>query len=254
MRKERSCACRSEKGFQSGSKMTTTEAAVRFKPMPPARVEMRNIPRCGEVLNSSTRRCRCPSGVPPSSRRTCGDQPCCQRQASRMSRSRVPLEKMRTFWPLLRQWRSNASKTCILPHASGAPSCSRLAIRRCVQRLWSMPLKAMSHSALIMACCASSAESFGGMTSGFSCSMWFVQRCSTVMRDRLRHFGGHRPLQLHSSAAAHSSSRPFCSACRRWMWRQTGPVPQKQGRPAPHTQSSRLPSASWKSGLASRFW
>lgn len=62
------------------------------------RVEIRKIDRVEELLNltgarleaywpghSSTRRCLCPTAVPPSSRSTEGDQPCCHRQASRMS-------------------------------------------------------------------------------------------------------------------------------------------------------------------------
>mmetsp|Transcript_84065 Transcript_84065/g.261186 ORF Transcript_84065/g.261186 Transcript_84065/m.261186 type:complete len:216 (+) Transcript_84065:571-1218(+) len=215
MRKERSCAWRSEKGFQSGSKITTTEAEVRFKPTPPARVEMRKTPRVLEALNSSTRRWRAPGGVPPSKRKTCGDQPCCQRQASRMSRSRVLREKTRTFWPFRRQCSSSGKSTCILPQASGEPRSNRLATRRWVHKLCSTPAKATSQMSLISCCCACSAESLGGWGSGFSCSMWLVRRCSTTMRDSDKHLGGQRPRQTHSSAAAHSSSRPFWSACRR---------------------------------------
>mmetsp|Transcript_20535 Transcript_20535/g.59523 ORF Transcript_20535/g.59523 Transcript_20535/m.59523 type:complete len:216 (+) Transcript_20535:612-1259(+) len=214
MRKDRSWACKSEKGFQSGSKMTTTDADVKFSPTPPARVEMRKMPRVAHVLNSSTKRWRWPGGVPPSKRRTCGEQPCCQSDASKMSSKRVLREKMRTFRDSFRQCRSNGSNTCIFPHASGEPSSIRFATCLAVHKLWSMPPNAISHISLMRSLCACSAKSFGGCASGFNNSIWFVRRCSRTMSDKPKHLGGQRPRQEQSSAAASSSSSPFCSACR----------------------------------------
>mmetsp|Transcript_16480 Transcript_16480/g.57636 ORF Transcript_16480/g.57636 Transcript_16480/m.57636 type:complete len:216 (-) Transcript_16480:1984-2631(-) len=214
MRNERSWACKSENGFQSGSKMTTTEAAVRFKPTPPARVEIKKIPRVVHVLNSSTSFWRWFGGVAPSRRSTSGEEPCCHKQASKMSKMRVLRENTRTFWPLRRQCLKRGNNTCIFPQASGEPNNIRFATCRCVQRLWSMPAKAMAHNSLMRFCWACSAASFGGCGSGFRSSMWFVIRCNKTMSEKPMHLGGLLPRQMQSSAAAHSSSKPFWSACR----------------------------------------
>ncbi len=95
-------------------------------------------------------------------------------------------------------------------------------------------------------CWFASAESFGGCRSGFNCSKWLHKHCRITINDNAMHFGDLRPRQAHSSAAAHSSSKPLASAWRRCTYRQTGPEPQWHGRPAPQTH--------WVYGLLSLLY
>mmetsp|Transcript_15186 Transcript_15186/g.65028 ORF Transcript_15186/g.65028 Transcript_15186/m.65028 type:complete len:228 (-) Transcript_15186:1050-1733(-) len=102
--------------------MMTVSAAVRLIPKPPARVESRNTPYSGSVLNRSIcvlRSCHC---TDPSMRQTLKFPPLCSKKLSMRSSMRVICEKMSTLCPFARSLVISRSNRRNLPHCSTSSS------------------------------------------------------------------------------------------------------------------------------------
>lgn len=108
--------CSSWAGFQLTSYMMTLFAAVRFRPIPPARVEIKNINIVSFCWNWSTRSCLLLFFVLPSRRMIV--YPCSLQNCSMKSRAVVEWENRRTRSLSLWYFCSRELRTVILPESA----------------------------------------------------------------------------------------------------------------------------------------